>query len=224
MIVLISMNILARGIYIFVRREFGGHPLGVLYPILDLDIIIKKYQGWKGGTINAGHYILSQDIFQLLELFLEKIPSFFLGLYAMVLKGEINISILLSVVSSALKLCNKLIHVSGLHTGYLYCRNPKKLKIKIFEYIRTVIEFISRSILVLFVYVTRPWGAWILFIVKASLAFIYIYLMTSGHLKISSLGLWRVIGSKLYICLLSCMWGLSFPSISNSMRSYIRTK
>jgi len=161
MIVLTSVNILLRALMIISQKKLENYPFRLLYPILDLDAIIEKYEAWKDGEIKIRYSGLdTRDRFQLIELLLENIPSFFLGLYAMILRGEINISILLSVVSSGALLCNKLISVSIFRTRYLFYQNPSKLKIQILEYFQTAIEFLSRTIiLVLFVYVTRPWGA-----------------------------------------------------------------
>jgi len=116
MIVLICLNILLRDLSWFFpdpnedRCSFSKL-LRLLYPIFDLDTIITKYNIWKNGEIKS-QYVRDANL--LLELFLENIPSFFIGVYAMVLKGEINSSILLSVVSSGLLLC---INLTFLYMG-----------------------------------------------------------------------------------------------------------
>jgi len=205
MVVLISMNILVRQYFIIIEDIFKDHCLRLLYPILDIDKIIEDYERWKDGKINSRYYAFEEkDAIHLSELFLENIPSFFLGLYAMVLRGEINISILLSVVSSGIMLCINLIPVSAMRPDYLTYQNPGKSKIQLLEFFQTAIEFVSRAvILILFVYVTRPWGAWILFIVKSLAAFIMLIRNDSKVAK----NLCKKIGSVIRNGIIGCVYG-----------------
>ena len=146
--------------------------------------------------------------FSYLSFFWKISLPYSFGIYTIALRGDISSKIILaSVIITGLRLCINLIPVSAIRPWYLIYQNPGKLKIQILEYVQSGIEFVARTtLLVLFVYATRPWGAWIVFIVKTSFIF---HIMTERDSGFALENLCGKIGYIIRSCFLSCVWGIT---------------